>query len=172
MAVRPYDAAALAASVRASVLDIVQKQASVSGIDGINDGEHSKSSFTAYLRTRLDGLSQTATPYNAYGPTRDYLEFKGAYDETAVMLAARPINQVRPLRNVRNAACTAPLRYVGLKEVAADIENLSARARDGEASRKASSPPRCRPATSKPSTATSFTVPRTSISGSARQRDA
>ncbi len=120
---QPYDSAALAARVRASVIEVAQRQAAV-GIDGIDDGEHSKSSFTAYLRTRLDGLSQTATPYNAYGTTRDYLEFKGAYDENAAMLAARPVNQLRPLRNVRNAACTAPLKYIGHKEVAADIENL------------------------------------------------
>ena len=122
---QPYDAAALAARVRASVIEVVQRQAAI-GIDGIDDGEHSKSSFTAYLRTRLDGLSQTTKPYNAYGQTRDYLEFKDAYDEAGVMLAARPSSRNRPLRNVRNAACTAPLKYVGQAEVAADIENLRA----------------------------------------------
>src|ERR1700683_3275540 len=89
---QPYDSVALAARVRASVIEVAQRQAAV-GIDGIDDGEHSKSSFTAYLRTRLDGLSQTATPYNAYGTTRDYLEFKGVYDENTAMLAARPVNQ-------------------------------------------------------------------------------
>src|SRR5665213_4579597 len=120
-----YDAAALAARVCASVLEVVQKQAAIR-IDGIGDGEHSKSSFTAYLRTRLDGLSHTTKPYQAYGPTRDYIEFKDVYDENAVMLGARPSTKGRPLRNLRNTACTAPLKYVGQKEVAADIEYLKA----------------------------------------------
>src|SRR5580693_1127735 len=93
---QPYDKEALAARVRQSVIDVVKKQAAI-GIDGIDDGEHSKSSFTAYLRTRLEGLSQTDTPYNAYGPTRDYLQFKDVYDENAVMLAARPSTKDKPL---------------------------------------------------------------------------
>jgi 5-methyltetrahydropteroyltriglutamate--homocysteine methyltransferase len=120
-----YDAVALAAAVRQSVIAVVRKQAEV-GIDSVNDGEHSKSSFTAYLRTRLAGLSQTATPYRAYGPTRDYLAFTGAYDEAAAMLAARPSAAIRPMRNQRNTACTGPIRYVGLHEVQADLDNLGA----------------------------------------------
>lgn len=41
-----------------SVREIVDKQAKT-GIDVINDGEHSKSSFTSYPRTRLDGFEPT-----------------------------------------------------------------------------------------------------------------
>jgi 5-methyltetrahydropteroyltriglutamate--homocysteine methyltransferase len=121
-----YDEAALAAQVRASVLDVVRKQAEV-GLDVVDDGEHSKSSFTAYLRTRLGGLSQTAQTYNARtSATRDYLAFKGAYDEAAVMLAARPLAHPKPPRGSRNTACTGPVEYTGQSEVATDCANLRA----------------------------------------------
>ncbi len=52
-----YDAAALADRVAASVTEIVRRQ-DVTGLDVICDGEHSKSSFTAYLGTRLSGLTR------------------------------------------------------------------------------------------------------------------
>src|SRR5665213_2958034 len=120
-----YDAAALAPRVCAPEREVVHNQAAI-GIHGIRDAAHSQSSFTAYLRTRLAGLSQTTKPYQAYGPTRDYIEFKDVYDENAVMLGARPSTKGRPLRNLRNTACMAPLKYVGQKEVAADIEYLKA----------------------------------------------
>lgn len=121
---RPYDAEALAAQVRASVFEVVRKQAEM-GLDVIDDGEHSKSSFTAYLRTRLAGLAQPERPYNAaVVRTRDYLEFSGAYEEAAIMLAARPSNSGKEPRGSRNAACTGPIAYVGYGEVATDVANL------------------------------------------------
>lgn len=117
---RPYDAPALAAAVRASVFEVVRRQAEI-GLDVIDDGEHSKSSFTGYLRTRI-GLAQTSTPYKqTITATRDYLAFKEAYDETAVMLAARPSKQGRGPRGMRNTAFTGPIAYVGGAEVAADL---------------------------------------------------
>lgn len=118
-----YDAGKLADDVCASVVDVVRRQAAL-GIDVVDDGEHSKSSFTAYLRTRLSGLTRTTKPYNAYGVTRDYLAFKGAYDEANAMLAARPSRLAQPLRGARNAACTGPIKYIGQQEVAADLANL------------------------------------------------
>jgi len=121
-----YDEAALAARVRASVFEVVRKQAAT-GLDVVDDGEHSKSTFTAYLRTRLSGLSQTEQTYNAgTASTRDYLAFKAAYDEAAVMLAARPVTLRKPPRGTRNTACTGPLEYVGQAELATDLANLGA----------------------------------------------
>jgi 5-methyltetrahydropteroyltriglutamate--homocysteine methyltransferase len=119
-----YDESALAALVRESVFAVVRKQAEI-GLDVIDDGEHSKSSFTAYLRTRLAGLGQTAQPYNnAVVETRDYLAFSEAYDEAAVMLAARPSKKDKVRRGLRNTACTGPITYVGAAEVASDAANL------------------------------------------------
>jgi 5-methyltetrahydropteroyltriglutamate--homocysteine methyltransferase len=121
---KAYDEAELAAEVRTSVFDVVRRQAAT-GLDLINDGEHSKSSFTAYLRTRLSGFSETEKPYNAASPsTRDYRAFKGAYDEAAVMLAARPVTRFKPPRGTRNAAFTGPVRYVGRAQVETDATNL------------------------------------------------
>src|SRR5262249_25148946 len=83
----PYDKD-LAALDRQSIFDVVKRQADT-GIDVVADGEHSKSSFTHYLGTRLSGISRAETPYQPYGKTRDYTAFPGAYDEAKVMLAAR-----------------------------------------------------------------------------------
>ncbi len=121
----PYDAAALAGRVRHSIIDIVQKQA-VTGFDVIGDGEHSKSSFTSYLTTRLAGLSRVSEPYRAYAPTRDYLAFPGAYEENRVMLAARPRPVPKPAAGLRWIACTGPIKYIGQQEVQTDIANLKA----------------------------------------------
>ena len=121
-----YDAAALAAAVRQSVVDVVKHQIDL-GIDVVDDGEHSKSSFTAYLRTRLSGFSQTDKPYNARPPTRDYLAFPAVYDENKIMLAARPCPAPRHarrhalLRLHRAGELCRPAR-----KSQADIDNLKA----------------------------------------------
>jgi 5-methyltetrahydropteroyltriglutamate--homocysteine methyltransferase len=120
-----YDAAALSARVRESVIDIVRRQADI-GIDIVSDGEHSKSSFTAYLGTRLAGLSRAAEPYQAYRPTRDALAFPQVYAENRVMLAARPRPVSKPGAGLRWLRCSGPISYVGQAEVAADIANLKA----------------------------------------------
>jgi len=118
-----YDQQALVSRVRKSVEEVVHRQAAT-GIDVVDDGEHSKSSFTAYLRTRLAGLSQTDKPYVANRRTRDYLAFPAVYEEARVMLAARPSAVPRPMAGTRNAACTGPIKYIGYGEVQADVENL------------------------------------------------
>ena len=120
-----YDAAALAQRVRQSVIDVVRRQADA-GLDVICDGEHSKSSFTAYLGTRLAGISRAPEPYRAYAPSRDYLAFPGVYDENRVMLAARPRPVAKPTQGLRWLRCSGPIRYVGQAEVAADAANLAA----------------------------------------------
>jgi 5-methyltetrahydropteroyltriglutamate--homocysteine methyltransferase len=120
-----YDAAALASRVRQSVTDIVRRQERA-GLDVIGDGEHSKSSFTAYLGTRLAGLSRASEPYQAYRPTRDALAFPDVYAENRVMLAARPRPVAKPGAGLRWLRCSGPIKYVGQQEVAADIANLKA----------------------------------------------
>jgi 5-methyltetrahydropteroyltriglutamate--homocysteine methyltransferase len=121
----PYDAAVLAASVRQSVFDVVRKQAAT-GIDVVSDGEHSKSSFTAYLGARLSGLQRIDTPYAAYKPTRDYLAFSAVYDENKVMLAARPTAVRKPAAGMRWIVCAGPVEYVGATEVQSDTDTLRA----------------------------------------------
>jgi 5-methyltetrahydropteroyltriglutamate--homocysteine methyltransferase len=117
-----YDAEGLARRVRESVRAVVPKQAEV-GIDVLNDGEHSKSSFAAYMLTRLGGFEPTDEPLGSRGPTRDALAFPAVYEEQKAMHAARPSKIGRP--GPRPAlVCTGPIRYVGQRAVAADIANL------------------------------------------------
>src|SRR2546425_11626841 len=49
---QPYDQQELAARVRSSVKDVVQKQIEV-GVDIISDGEYGKPSFSGYVNERL-----------------------------------------------------------------------------------------------------------------------
>ena len=127
-----YDATALAARVRQSVVDIVKQQAAT-GLDVIGDGEHSKSSFTAYLGTRLGGLSRAPEAYQAYAPTRDALAFPEVYAENRVMLAARPRPIAKPGAGRRWLRCSGPITYIGQAEVQADIANLKAALADVKA---------------------------------------
>ena len=55
---REYDRELYAQRVSESVQGVVAKQAGI-GVDVINDGEHSKASFTSYHRTRLTGFETT-----------------------------------------------------------------------------------------------------------------
>ena len=120
-----YDTATLASRVRQSVFEVVQRQAAA-GIDVVSDGEHSKSSFTAYLGTRLGGLSRAPEPYQAYRATRDALAFPDVYAENRVMLAARPRAGGRPAPGLRWLRCSGPITYIGQREVETDIANLKA----------------------------------------------
>ena len=76
----------------------------------ISDGEHGKSSFASYGRTRLSGIEDVEGTPRHRGPTRDSLAFPEAYADTRRM----------------NAARTGPVAYVGQAEVAADIRALMA----------------------------------------------
>ena len=125
---QPYDAGELAVRAEQSVRDVVRRQAAL-GLDVVNDGEHSKTSFSSYVAERLGGLTPTNEPYGHSGHTRDNLQFPGAYAEMKAMYAARPSNVQRPggVGGVRVAyACTGPLLYRGHAEVQADIANLRA----------------------------------------------
>ena len=105
---QPYDHAALDSGIQQSVNQVVRAQADL-GIDVINDGEHSKTSFSSYAAARLGGLTPIDAPFGFQGPTRDTLQFAGAYAEMKVMYAARPSNATRAggTGGVRRAyACT------------------------------------------------------------------
>jgi 5-methyltetrahydropteroyltriglutamate--homocysteine methyltransferase len=119
----------LARRVAASVHDVVRKQADLS-IDVVNDGEHSKSSFAHYARTRIGGLERTAEPLRyRTTATRDALAFPGVYEEMRVMFDARTGVTGRP-RGMTSMVCTGPVKYIGHAELKADLDNLK-RAVDG-----------------------------------------
>ena len=121
-----YDRAAYDARVRRAISEIVARQAAT-GLDLIDDGEHSKVNWMAYARTRLSGLEEIDAPPTFRGATRDSLAFPGAYEDMRLMLAARSGALVAK-RTVRPRAqvCSGPIRYVGQAELAQDIANLTA----------------------------------------------
>ena len=122
----PYDAAALNARVRRAIADIVRRQADT-GLDIINDGEHSKVSWMAYARGRLSGLEEIDSPVRFRGATRDSQAFAAAYEDMRLMLAGRSGALVAK-RTVRPKAwiCSGPIAYVGQDELRGDIDNLKA----------------------------------------------
>ena len=123
---RTFDAHALDKRVSRAVREVAQRQAET-GLDVINDGEHSKVSWMAYARTRLSGLEEIDSPMRFRGATRDSLAFPAAYEDMKVMLAGRS-SAIVAKRTVRPKAwvCTGPIAYVGQDELRADIDNLKA----------------------------------------------
>jgi 5-methyltetrahydropteroyltriglutamate--homocysteine methyltransferase len=130
-----YDSAALASRVTDAVREVVRKQADL-GLDVVNDGEYSKSSWGAYFRTRLTNVEarpgQRSTPGLVY--EREEARFpdwfaaaRAAGGPTfSYVLRAAAAARGRPLTGIQGAFCTGPLKYVGQAEVQADIENLKA----------------------------------------------
>jgi 5-methyltetrahydropteroyltriglutamate--homocysteine methyltransferase len=124
----PHDAEQLAVAITSSVSDVVRRQAEM-GIHLMNDGEHSKMSFTSYTGARLGGLEPTEAAAAGRGASRDSLQFAAVYEEQRAMYAARPSNIRR--RRVRDSlACTGPITYIGHDLVHTDIVNLKNAMRD------------------------------------------
>jgi 5-methyltetrahydropteroyltriglutamate--homocysteine methyltransferase len=128
-----YDRAAYDARIARAIGEIVARQVET-GIDVVDDGEHSKVNWMAYARARLSGLEEIDSPPRFRGPTRDSLAFPGAYEDMRVMLAARSgalvaKRQVRP----RAQVCVGPIKYVGQAELQQDIENLKSALGGGKA---------------------------------------
>ncbi len=120
----PHDAAALARRVKHSIDEVVEQQVSL-GVDVIDDGEHSKSSFSSYTAQRLAGFEPIDAPFTHTSHSRDMAEFAEAYAEQRIMCAARPSRQESP-RKWQAFGCTGPVRYVGQEAVQTDIANLKA----------------------------------------------
>lgn len=130
---KSYDARALSNRVRRAIGEIAARQ-TATGLDVINDGEHSKVSWMAYARERLSGLEEIDSPVRFRGATRDSLAFPAAYEDMRVMFAARSPAIVAK-RTVRPKAwvCSGPIAYVGHEELRADIENLKAALKNAKA---------------------------------------
>ncbi len=94
------------------------------GIDSVNDGELSKSSFSNYMKERLDGLeSREADPnaprMGAIGG-RD-LEAFAEYFDTGANRSAAATGQNR----VGQTVCVGPITYIGNNDLQADIDNFN-----------------------------------------------
>src|SRR5216684_4192412 len=100
--------------VKSAVAEVVQKQVDL-GIDSINDGEMSKSSFSDYVSQRLGGIEKTAQPYFSPITGRDRLDFPEYFATRALGGGYRRIYN-----------CTSKLTYVGQQALQTDIANFKA----------------------------------------------
>jgi 5-methyltetrahydropteroyltriglutamate--homocysteine methyltransferase len=108
---QPYDASELGRLTAESVAATVKTQVDL-GIDIVSDGEQSKTSFQAYAADRLTGI-EPITPPAGERRTRENIAFPAFYRDGAHSGSARP-----------RWACTGPIKYVGHKPLAADLQNL------------------------------------------------
>ncbi len=118
---RPYDAAELDRRLTDELADTVRHQVAI-GIDSINDGELSKTSFTQYCASRISGFE--TRPYDP------------AKDPAPLNIGARDIKKFREFFAAGHAKfvnldapksvfiCNAPLRYVGQAELQKDLANF------------------------------------------------
>jgi 5-methyltetrahydropteroyltriglutamate--homocysteine methyltransferase len=101
-----------AKAARRAVEEVVQRQAGC-GIDIIDDGEQSKPGFITYIHERLGGM-ETRTDDPPQLDTREKRAFPEFY--------AQGHSGSRPPPML----CSGPVRYIGQKQLHADIENLKA----------------------------------------------
>ena len=110
------------AVLKQHVAEIVRRQVAA-GIDVVNDGECSKTSFMNYVAERLSGFEGRGTP-SATGPInpdgRDGKQFPDYYREVLKHNPFADIIRTAPL------VCTSGISYVGQKDLHRDIENLKA----------------------------------------------
>src|SRR5262245_31395622 len=119
---RPVDQAAWTARVKTAILEVVRRQRD-SGVDIVNDGELSKSSWSSYVNERLNGFAESVSQgQGSLAKGRDKRAFQEFYDE---------YDRIQPFRTVNGSrwtdlVCNAPISYMGQAAVQMDIENLQA----------------------------------------------
>lgn len=120
---RPYDESNYAEVLRASVADVVRKQAEI-GLDVVSDGEFGKSvSWSRYVRERLAGFEskqdeeslEEGVTVRPGTDKRLFPEFYAEYEHTQGFTGS-----------LSNWVCTGPVSYIGAKPLQRDIENLKA----------------------------------------------
>jgi 5-methyltetrahydropteroyltriglutamate--homocysteine methyltransferase len=117
----PYDEAELERRLNDELATTIRRQVDI-GIDSINDGELSKTSFTQYCASRISGYE-----VHPYDPSRD---------PEPLSIGARDIKKFREYFANGHAkfvrldppkvtyACTGPLSYTGQAELQADLQRF------------------------------------------------
>ena len=119
---RPVDQSAWSARVKTAIAEVVRQQRE-SGVDIVNDGELSKSSWSSYVNERLGGFAESVSQgQGSLARGRDKKTFQEFYDE---------YDRIQPFRTVNGSRwtdviCNAPIVYKGQSAVQMDIENLRA----------------------------------------------
>ena len=113
---RPVDEQAYDAALRKAVADVVRKQAEA-GIDVVDDGEFSKSSWGTYINQRVTGFQ--------HDPERDMAINYTGQDSERFAEFFESQGGVGGRRRWRGAdVCVAPLVYVDKRSIKRDIEHL------------------------------------------------
>jgi 5-methyltetrahydropteroyltriglutamate--homocysteine methyltransferase len=119
---RTVDQTAWTARVKSAVAEVVRLQQE-SGVDIINDGELSKSSWSSYVNERLSGFTESVSQgQGGLARGRDKKAFQEFYEE---------YDRIQPFRTVNGSRwtdviCDAPISYKGQAAVQMDIENFKA----------------------------------------------
>jgi 5-methyltetrahydropteroyltriglutamate--homocysteine methyltransferase len=111
------------ARLKSAVAELVRREVAT-GLDSVNDGEFSKSSFNTYLIDRVAGYELRDQPEDAAPmrltrlamTNRDARRFPGYFKERRMF--ATPGGKL--------PVCVAPLRYVGHDKLKRDIDNFKA----------------------------------------------
>ena len=119
---RDVDPAVWGARVKSAIAEVVRLQREA-GVDIVNDGELSKSSWSSYVNERLGGFAQSVSRgQGSLAKGRDKKTFQEFYDE---------YDRIQPFRTVNGSrwtdvVCNAPISYLGQGAVQTDVENLRA----------------------------------------------
>ncbi len=116
---RPFDEAAFAACLAASVAEVVRQQAEA-GVDVVSDGEFGKTiSWSQYALERLSGFERRPMKAgaNPFARGADRTRFAEFYAE----LDARDAPATQS-----EAACIGPIKYTGQAALQRDIDDLAA----------------------------------------------
>ncbi len=112
-----YDTGVFEAAVRDAVTGIVKRQRDL-GIDVVNDGEQSKSSFLTYIAERLTGFSPSEKQgEDLWVESRETIAFPEFYDahrKAREGLVAKPVKLV----------CTGPVADCGFASFAAKEQEI------------------------------------------------
>jgi 5-methyltetrahydropteroyltriglutamate--homocysteine methyltransferase len=124
----PHDEQALDEQLRAAVAEIVRRQADL-GVDVVNDGEFSKSTWMGYVVDRMSGVERVqvegAPLFNA---SKDRTEFGRFYAELGdqTFYFEPPEMRVLGATITSEVICSGPIEYTGQDVLARDIDNLRA----------------------------------------------
>src|SRR5262245_29956843 len=119
---RHVDETAWRRRVKAAISEVVRLQRDA-GVDIVNDGELSKSSWSSYVNERLGGFAESVSRgQGSLAKGRDKKAFQEFYDE---------YDRIQPFRTVNGSrwtdvVCNGPISYTGQPAVRMDIENLQA----------------------------------------------
>src|SRR5918999_1853791 len=112
---QPYDQQGLAAQVRRSVTEVVQRQVEA-GVDIVSDGEYGKPSFSGYVNERLTGFErrprnpQESQLLNWGRDRKLFREFYEEYDRATGSAAGYPVVCTGPIADAMREEYSAIVR--------------------------------------------------------------